>query len=218
MNGSQEHERYITFHQYLPISSGFCNKWSTWSCLQKTQKSKNMTMISFEGHDGMARISWSSWNSHTLTRKSVNNSEVPIALTEFQQYNVVSFPVAVKGHSSDNVASLTMDQMGQLLAELIHLMYSGPKIELLSPIMCAQSGMVAVLSCPIQWWIKSLIWTGKDWASQTGPLTWTSVWVTQIAESAAAICFCHSFLPFMAPKKSILSMIICSFPGENPNS
>ena len=40
--------------------------------------------------------------------------------------------------------------MGQLLAELIYQICSGPEIELLSPVMCAQSVMVAVLSCPVQ--------------------------------------------------------------------
>lgn len=72
----RKHGRYINSLEYWSILSAFCNKRHKWSDLQKNQKSENMTMGSFKGHNGMARISWSNWNSHSLSRKSVHSNEV----------------------------------------------------------------------------------------------------------------------------------------------
>lgn len=81
MNGTQG-----TF-EYWPILVAFSIK-GTHSHFQKNQKSKNMTMISFKGHNGMAK-----------------NQMVKL---EQPHSNVASLPVAAKGYSLHNVISLTI--------------------------------------------------------------------------------------------------------------
>lgn len=109
---------------YIHFLSGFCNKKHMWSDLQNSQKSKNMMMINFKGHNSMARISLSNWKSNTLTRKSVDSSEVlPTAPKENPVW--CSQPSRGQARASPQWVSLSTDQMGHLLAELTHLTFSG---------------------------------------------------------------------------------------------
>ena len=86
----------------------------------------HMTQISFKGHSDLFGLSWSDWNSRTVTWKSVNSSEAPlIGLRGGQRSNVVNLPGPDEVSVSCNVASLIVRQMGQLLARVTSLAWSG---------------------------------------------------------------------------------------------
>lgn len=106
-----------------------------------------MTQFSCKGHSDVARVGYLDW---TLT-KCQSREAISIVPRWGQRISGVNLPETDRGNVPCNVASFTMEQIGQILAGVTHLACSESLCtHEKHPLLCAQSAMVDVLPCPVQ--------------------------------------------------------------------